>query len=124
MEMRRAMTILFPQCQQPRKQHDQVLAAFHWALAQRHLAIAAKKPGLVQDNCRKLKRKEEQNAMTTKKEYPKCLTCDKTNQPAERCGKGAGAHLKPKDLKLVNSKSEEKTLSQEDSTCKPTTSTL
>ena len=57
-----------------------------------------KKPGHVKDDCRKLKRKEEQrcnDGQDTKKEYPKCPTCDKTNHPAERCWKGAGAHLKP-----------------------------
>ena len=62
-----------------------------------------KKPGHVKDECRKLKRKEEQrrnDGQDTKKEYPKCPTCDKTNHPAERCWKGAGAHLKPKNLKL------------------------
>ena len=53
-----------------------------------------KKPGHVKDDCRKLKRKEEQrrnDGQDTKKEYPKCPTCDKTNHPAERCWKGAGA---------------------------------
>ena len=28
--------------------------------------------------------------------YPECPTCKKTNHPAERCWKGAGAHLRPK----------------------------
>ena len=62
-----------------------------------------KKPGHIKDDCRKLKRKEEQRrneGQDNKKEYPKCPTCDKTNHPAERCWKGAGAHLKPKNLKL------------------------
>ena len=86
-----------------------------------------KKPGHVKDDCRKLKRKEEQkrnDGQTTKKEYPKCPTCDKTNHPAERCWKGAGAHLKPKHLKLVNSKTQETTTSPDDSSNKPTTSIL
>ena len=87
-----------------------------------------KKPGHVKDDCRKLKRKEEQRrnkGQDTKKEYPKCPTCDKTNHPAERCWKGAGAHLKPKNLKLDNSKTEETTKSQDDSSnTKPTTSIL
>ena len=87
-----------------------------------------KKPGHVKDDCRKLKRKEEQHCnegQDTKKEYPKCPTCDKTNHPAERCWKGAGAHLKPKNLKLDNSKTEETTKSQDDSSnTKPTTSIL
>ena len=40
------------------------------------------KPGHVKDDCRKLQRKEEQrrnDGQDTKKEYPKCPTCDKTN---------------------------------------------
>ena len=44
-------------------------------------------------------RKEEQKrngGQDTKKEYPKGPTCDKTNHPAHRCWKGAGAHLKHK----------------------------
>ena len=83
-----------------------------------------KKPGHVKDDCRKLKQKEEQrrnDGQDNKKEYPKCPTCDKTNYPAERCWKGAGAHLKPKTLKLDNSKNEEATTSHDDSTKKPTT---
>ena len=86
-----------------------------------------KKPGHVKDDCRKLKRKEEQKrsgGQDTKKEYPKCPTCDKTNHPAERCWKGAGAHLKPKNLKLDNTKTEETPMSQDDSNNKPTTSIL
>ena len=86
-----------------------------------------KKPVYVKDDCRKLKRKEEQKrngGQDTKKEYPKCPTCDKTNHPAERCWKGAGAHLKPKNLKLDNSKTEETPVSQNDSNNKPTTSIL
>ena len=66
-----------------------------------------KKPGHVKDDCRKLKRKEEQrrnDGQDTRKEYPKCPTCDKTNQPSKRCWKGAGAHLQPKNLHLDNSK--------------------
>ena len=86
-----------------------------------------KKPGHVKDDCRKLKRKEEQKrngGQDTKKEYPKCPTRDKTNHPAEQCWKGAGAHLKPKNLKLDNSKTEETPMSQDDSNSKPTTSIL
>ena len=86
-----------------------------------------KKPGHVKDDCRKLTRKEEQKrngGQDTKKEYPKCPTCDKTNHPAERCWKGAGAHLKPKNFKLDNSKTEETPMSPDDSNNKPTTSIL
>ena len=45
-----------------------------------------KKPGNTKDESRKLKRKEEfkrNDAQSTKNEYPKCPTCDKTNTPAE-----------------------------------------
>ena len=43
-----------------------------------------KKPGHVKNDCRKLKRKAEQrcnDGQDTKKEYPKCPTCDKTTRP-------------------------------------------
>ena len=86
-----------------------------------------KKPGHVKDDCRKLKRKEEQrrnDGQDTKKEYPKCPTCDKTNHPAERCWKGAGAHLKPKNLKLEDSKTDEASTSHNDANNKQTTSIL
>ena len=86
-----------------------------------------KKPGYVKDDCRKLKREEEQkrnDEQDTKKEYPKCPTCDKTNHQAERCWKGAGAHLKPENLKLDISKTEETTMGQDDSNNNPTTSIL
>ena len=76
-----------------------------------------KKPGHVQDDCRKLKRKEEQrrnDGQDTKKGYPKCPTCDKTNHPAERCWKGVGAHLKPKNLKLEDTTAADTSTSKED----------
>ena len=76
-----------------------------------------KKPGHVKDECRKLKRKEEQcrnDGQDTKKEYPKCPTCDKTNYPAERCWKGAGAHLKPKSLKLEDTTAAHTSTSKDD----------
>ena len=86
-----------------------------------------KKPGHVKDECRKLRRKEEQrrnDGQDTKKEYPKCPTCDKTNHPAERCWKGAGAHLKPKNFKLEDTTVADKSTSQEDVKNKQTTSIL
>ena len=86
-----------------------------------------KKPGHVKDECRKLKRKEEQrrnDGQDTKKEYPKCPTCDKTNHPAERCWKGAGAHLKPKNLKLEDTKQDNASPNQSDPNNKQTTSIL
>ena len=76
-----------------------------------------KKPRHVKDECRKLKRKEEQrrnDGQDTKKEYPKCPTCDKTNHPAERCWKGAGAHLKPKNLKLEDTTASHTSTSKND----------
>ena len=87
-----------------------------------------KKPGHIKDDCRKLKRKEEQRrneGQDTKKEYPKCPTCDKTNHPAERCWKGAGAHLKPKNLKLEDTTTTtDQSTSQDDIKNKQTTSIL
>ena len=86
-----------------------------------------KKPGHVKDDCRKLKRKEEQKrneVQDTKKEYPKCPTCDKINHPAERCWKGAGAHLKPKNLKLEDAKQDDASTSPHDANNKQPTSIL
>ena len=86
-----------------------------------------KKPGHVKEDCRKLKRKEEQrrnDGQDTKKEYPNCPTCDKTNHPAERCWKGAGAHLKPKNLKMEDAKQDNASPSNTEPNNKPTTSIL
>ena len=86
-----------------------------------------KKPGHVKDDCRKLKRKEEQrrnDGQDTKKEYPKCPTCDKTNHPAERCWKGAGAHLKPKNLKLEDTTTTDTSTSHNNANNKQTISIL
>ena len=86
-----------------------------------------KKPGHVKDDCRKLKRKEEQrrnDGQDTKKEYPKCPTCGKTNHPAERCWKGAGAHLKPKNLKLEDAKQDEASPGQNETKDKQSTSII
>ena len=51
-------------------------------------------------SCPKLKKKKELEDKNGKKPqrptYPECPTCKKTNHPAERCWKGAGAHLRPK----------------------------
>ena len=51
-------------------------------------------------NCPKLKKKKELEDKNGKKShrptYPECPTCGKKNHPAERCWKGAGAHLRPK----------------------------
>ena len=84
-------------------------------------------PGHVKDECRKLKRKEEQrrnDGQDTKKEYPKCPTCDKTKHPAERCWKGAGAHLKPKNLKIEDAKPDNASPSQSETNNKQTNSIL
>ena len=85
------------------------------------------KPGHVKDDCRKLKRKGDQrrnDGQDTKKEYPKCPTCDKTNHPAERCWKGAGAHLKPKNLKLQDTTAADTSTSKEDEKITKPTSIL
>ena len=51
-------------------------------------------------NCPKLKKKKESEAKNGKKpqctSYPECPTCSKTNHPAEKYWRGAGAHLRPK----------------------------
>ena len=86
-----------------------------------------KKPRHVKDDCRKLKRREEQKRnewQDTKKECPKCPTCDKTNHPVERCCKGAGAHLKPKNLKLEDAKQQNSSPGQNDKNNKQSTSIL
>ena len=80
-----------------------------------------KKPGHVKDDCRKLKRKEEQrrnDGQDTKKEYPKGPTCDKSNHPAELCWKGTAAHLKPRNLKMEDAKQDESSPSQNDNNSK------
>ena len=87
-----------------------------------------KKLGHIRDDCRKLKRKEgskRKDGQSSKNEYPKCPTCDNTNHPGERCWKGSGAHLKPKNnLKLENSKSYQPTTKQNDVNNKPFTSII
>ena len=51
-------------------------------------------------SCPNLKKKKELEDKNGKKPqrptYPECPTCKKTNHPAERCWKGAGAYLRPK----------------------------
>ena len=48
-------------------------------------------------NCPKLK----------KNSYPECPTCSKANHPAEKCWRGAGAHLRPKRNRQDSSKDTE-----------------
>ena len=86
-----------------------------------------KKSGHVKDDCRKLKRKEKQkrnDGQDTKKEYPKCPTCDKTNHPAERCWKGAGANLKPKNIQMDDAKQDNASRSPNETNNKQTTCIL
>ena len=51
-------------------------------------------------SCPKLKKKRKVEDKSDKKPqrptYPECPTCSKTNHTAEKCWKGAGAHLRPK----------------------------
>ena len=49
-------------------------------------------------NCPKLKNESEaKNGKKPQRQtYPECPTCSKTNHPAEKCWRGAGAHLRPK----------------------------
>ena len=59
-----------------------------------------KATGHYYESCPKLKKKKELEDKNGKKPqrptYPECPTCGKKNHPAERCWKGAGAHLRPK----------------------------
>ena len=62
-------------------------------------------------NCPKLKKKKESEAKDGKKpqrqNYPECPTCSKTNRPAEKCWRGAAAHLRPKRNRQDSSKDTE-----------------
>ena len=76
--------------------------------------------------CPKLKTKnkrEAQNGKKLKTVYPKCLTPEKTNHPAERCCKGAGAFLKPKRNETEDKEAADDTNRKaESSNSNPTTS--
>ena len=80
-------------------------------------------------NCPKLKKKKESEAKNGKKPqrqtYPECPTCSKTNHPAEKCWRGAGAHLRPKRNRQDSSKDTEPSEDEGNRTKneKPTTST-
>ena len=80
-------------------------------------------------NCPKLKKKKESEAKNGKKPqrqtYPECPTCSKTNHPAEKCWRGAGAHLRPKRNRQDSSKDTEPSEDEGIRTKneKPTTST-
>ena len=62
-------------------------------------------------NCPKLKKEKESEAKNGKKPqrttYPECPTCSKTNHPAEKCWRGAGADLRPKRNRQDSSKDTE-----------------
>ena len=63
-------------------------------------------------NWSKLTAKKEGEAKDGKKPklvYPKCPTCEKTNHPAERCWKGADAHLKPQRNKTEDKETTDET---------------
>ena len=76
----------------------------------------------------KLKKKKELESKNGKKPqrptYPECPTCNKTNHPAEKCWRGAGAHLRPKHIRKDSNDTEpprdEDTRTENE---KPTTST-
>ena len=71
-----------------------------------------KKSGHVKDECRKPKRKEEQRHNEGQERISKM--CHKTNHPAKRCWKGAGAHLKRKNLKLGDTTAADTSTSKDD----------
>ena len=62
-------------------------------------------------NYPKLKKKKESEAKDGKRPqrqtYPEWPTCSKTNHPAEKCWRGAGAHLRPKRNRQESSKDTE-----------------
>ena len=62
-----------------------------------------KATGHFYESCLELKKKKELEYKNGKKPqlptYPECPTCKKTNHPAERCWKGAGANLRPKRIR-------------------------
>ena len=81
-DLREVTTLLYLQCLLPLPRHDRELASLSSGIDPNITCNYCKKPGHVKDECRKLKRKEEQrrnDGQDTKNEYPKCPTCDKTN---------------------------------------------
>ena len=74
--------------------------------------------------CKKLSQTEKEKRKW-QKTYPDCPTCGKTNHPAEKCWKGAGAHLRLKrtrpDDKTKDASGDQKT-SEKVSNSEPTTS--
>ena len=124
--MREVTTFLSLHCVLPLQQHDRELTGLLSSCIDQNITCNhCKKPGHVKDDCRKLKRKEEQKrngGQDTKKEYPKCPTCDKTNLPAERRWKGAGPHLMPNILKLEDTQQNDASSSQNETTNKQPTS--
>ena len=102
------------------------LAFFLLALIQLLLATTAKKSDTSRTTVENSKERRNNAAMTggIQKEFPKCPICDKTNDPAERCWKGAEGHLKPKNLKLEDTTVADTSTSQEDAKNKQTTSIL
>ena len=78
-------------------------------------------------NCPKLNKKKESEAKNGKKPqrqtYPECPTCSKTNHPAEKCWRRAGAHLRPKrNRKDSNDTEPPEDVNPRTKTEKPTTS--
>ena len=78
-------------------------------------------------NCPKIKKKELDTKNGKKPQrptYPVCPTCRKSNHPAEKCWRGAEAHLRPKrnrqDTKTTDTSEDEGNSTEND---KSTTST-
>ena len=114
------------QCPLPQLQNNRVLASFPTVLTQGSPAIFAKFQGIPKTNAEnskkeKFKRKDYQS---TKKDYPKCPICDKTNHPAWRCWKGAGAQLKSKILKVEDTDTNDTSTTHCEPAAKQTTSIL
>ena len=98
------MTFQSQRCPLPRQQHDRVMALLSFGIDPGSTCSYCKKPRHTKVKIRKLKKRRNSNkrnaGQTTKKEFPKWPTCDKTNHTAEQCWKVAGVHLKPKNFKL------------------------
>ena len=86
-----------------------------------------KKPGYIKEDCQKMKKKEKAKHpydQKPKNEYTKPPTWDKPNHPAERCWKGAEAHLKRENFKSDSSNTDVASSIDTETNNKPTTSFL
>ena len=127
MDLRNVTTFPFPRCQPPRQQHDRVVASFHRALTQGQLATIAKNldmSRMIVENSNEGSNKNEMKASLPKKSAQSVRLVTKRTTRRNGVGKTLKPSSSPKNLKKDNSKSEETTMSQDDSNNRPTTSIL